>query len=452
MTVSHDAHAPFEVEGGASRAIFERARTVFPDGTTRSTISRDPFPTYVARGEGAYLVDVDGKRYLDLNGNFTTLIHGHSFEPVVAAVTRQLTSGTCFANPTEAEVNLASLLCSRVPRLDRIRFMNTGTEAVMFAIKAARAYTGRGGIAKIEGAYHGAYDWVEVAQSSGPDNWGALDQPAATPYYKGVPRGVLESVVPLSFNDAAGAARLLSSRARDLAAVIIDPMPSRAGLVAPDPEFIEAVQRTARAHGILVISDEVLNFRQAFEGASSRYGIEPDLFTFGKIIGGGFPIGAVGGSAEVMAVFSGDNGRAALPQGGTFSANPVSMVAGHAAMTALDADAFGHLDSLGEALRNNLRREIESSRAPFSVTGAASLLLIHPKRSAPRNFREAYQYPKEALVMREMTRFFFSKGIILPSGAASSLSMPMRLAEIEHITDVFASFLVEKAEAVDRIA
>ena len=452
MIGSHDRQPPFAVEGSASRAIFERARAVFPDGTTRSTISRDPFPTYVKRGEGAYLVDVDGRPYLDLNGNFTTLIHGHSFGPVVAAVTRQLTSGTCFANPTEAEVNLASLLCSRVPRLERIRFMNTGTEAVMFAIKAARAYTGREGIAKIEGAYHGAYDWVEVAQSSGPDNWGPRDQPAATPYYNGVPRNVLESVVPLNFNDAEGAERLLSSRAPDLAAVIIDPMPSRAGLVAPDPEFIQAVQRTARAHGILVISDEVLNFRQAHEGASSRYGIEADIFTLGKIIGGGFPIGAVGGSADVMAVFSGDNGRAMLPQGGTFSANPISMVAGHAAMTALDEDAFRHLEVLGEALRNNLRREIERSQAPFCVTGAASLLLIHPKRRPPRNFREAYQHPKEVSVMKEMTRYFFSKGIILPSGAASSLSMPMRLCEIEHISDVFASFLVEKAEAVDRIA
>src|SRR5207245_2616144 len=192
--------------------------------------------------------------------------------------------------------------------------------------KAARAFTGRYRIAKIEGAYHGAYDWVEVAQASVPENWGPLDHPAATPYYRGMPASVLDDVVVLRFNDPAGARQLLSRHAAEIAAVLIDPMPSRAGLVAPEPAFVSALQETARAHGILVISDEVLNFRQGYHGASVRYGLQPDLLALGKIIGGGFPIGAVGGRDEIMSVFDGSRGRPLLPQGGTFSANPISMV------------------------------------------------------------------------------------------------------------------------------
>ncbi|TGT71840.1 MULTISPECIES: aspartate aminotransferase family protein [unclassified Mesorhizobium] len=438
--------------GPQSRALFERAHAVFPDGTTRVTVERDPFPRYIAHAQGAYLTDADGKRFLDLNLNFTTLIHGHAFEPVIAAVESQIRNGTCFANPTEAEVELASLLCARVPRLERIRFVNTGTEAVMFAIKAARAFTGRSRIAKIEGAYHGAYDWVEVAQASVPENWGLPDSPAATPYYRGIPASVLDDVVVLRFNDAAAARQSLSKHARDLAAVLIDPMPSRAGLIAPEPEFIAAVQETAREHGILVISDEVLNFRQGSHGAAARYGLKPDLFALGKVIGGGFPIGAVGGLAEVMKVFDGSGGRPLLPQGGTFSANPISMVAGHAAMKALDEIAFARLERLGNALRNRLEDAIARANAPFSVTGAASLFRIHPKPRPPREFREAHWNAAEAKVMKEMTRSFTGHGIVLPVGAAACLATTMGEAEVDAVAGALEAFLAENADLVEEIS
>src|ERR1700722_13505610 len=247
--------------GRASRDAFERARSVFIDGTTRVTIERDPIPRYMERGEGAYLVDLDGRRFLDLNGNFTPLIHGHGFAPVIEAVTRQLRSGTCFANPTLAEIDLAELICGRVPGAETIRFVNTGSEAVMFAIKAARAFTGRSSIAKIEGAYHGAYDWVEVSQASLPDNWGPEDDPACVPYYRGMPASVLDEVVPLRFNDVAQVERRVAGHAARLAAIVLDPMPSRAGLIAPTPEFVAAIQRAAARHGIVLIADEVLSFR-----------------------------------------------------------------------------------------------------------------------------------------------------------------------------------------------
>ncbi|CCE10562.1 putative AtrB glutamate-1-semialdehyde 2,1-aminomutase [Bradyrhizobium sp. STM 3843] len=438
--------------GRASREAFERSRRVFVDGTTRVTIERDPIPRYAARGAGAYLFDLDGRRFLDLNGNFTTLIHGHGFAPVISAVTSQLRSGTCFANPTLAEIDLAELICGRVPGVETIRFVNTGSEAVMFAIKAARAFTGRASIAKIEGAYHGAYDWVEVSQASTPDDWGPESDPASVPYYRGMPASVLDEVVPLRFNDAARVEQRIAEHADRLAAIVVDPMPSRAGLIAPTPEFVAAIQRAAARHGIVLIADEVLSFRQGFEGASARYGLKPDLFTFGKIIGGGLPIGAIAGHREVMKVFDASGGRPLLPQGGTFSANPLSMVAGLASMTALDQAAFDHLETLGDRLRTQLGSVIARHRAPFSVSGVASLFRIHPKATLPRDFREATPSAAEAHVMKELTRSFAEAGIVLPVGAAACLSTPMTTGDIDLVASAFNDFLATRTDLIESLA
>jgi glutamate-1-semialdehyde 2,1-aminomutase len=432
--------------GPRSQAAFRRAREVFPDGTTRVTIERDPVPRYISHGHGAYLFDADGRKFLDLNANFTTLIHGHAFAPVIAALEQQLRAGTCFSNPTEKEIELAALICARVPGMDRIRFCNSGTEAVMFAIKAARAWTGRPGIAKIEGSYHGAYDWVEVSQASTPATWGSPAAPQPVGFYKGMPASVLNEVVPLRFNDPHGALHQIRRHAKSLAAIVIDPMPSRSGLIAPDPAFITALQHVAREQNVLIISDEVLNFRQSFHGAASRYGMQPDLYALGKIIGGGLPIGAVAGSAAVMEMFDADDKKPAVPQGGTFSANPMSMTAGLAAMQCLDQAAFAHLERLGDKLRARLVHAIERRQIAFSVSGAASLFRIHPKHRAPRDFREAFWSASETVVMKELTRFFAAEGIILPSGASACLSTPMGEAEIDLIGQVFERFLSSRAQ------
>jgi glutamate-1-semialdehyde 2,1-aminomutase len=437
--------------GPRSRSAFRRAEQVFPGGTTRVTIERDPVPRYVSHGRGAYLYDADGREFLDLNGNFTTLIHGHAFEPVISALERQLRDGTCFANPTEKEIELATLICARVPRLERIRFCNTGTEAVLFAVKAARAFTGRAAIAKIEGAYHGAYDWAEVSQASTPASWGDPAEPNAVANYSGTPASVLHDVVTLRFNEVEGAERLLRKHAGRLAAILLDPMPSRVGLIPPDPDFISCVQRIAREQNILVISDEVLNFRQSYQGAAARYGLEPDLYALGKIIGGGLPIGAVGGRAEVMAVFEASGQQPALPQGGTFSANPMSMVAGLAAMTALDRAAFAALEQLGQDLRSRLQETIEHWQAPFSITGAASLFRIHPKRGKLREFRDVFCSANEIDAVKDLTRVFADQGIILPTGATGCLSTPMGSAEIDLIVQAFEHFLETSRETYGKL-
>lgn len=410
-----------------SRELYRRGQAVFPGGVTRATIERDPHPIYVARGEGAFVIDVDGHRLLDLNNNFTTLLHGHAFEPVVEAVAQLLCAGSCFANPTIHEIALAELLVSRIPALEKIRFVNTGTEAVMFAVKAARAFTGRPAVARFEGAYHGAYDWAEGEQ------------------YRPAPRdGNHESdVLHLRFNDVAGTQAALTAHADRLAAVLIDPMPSRAGLIAPTREFITELMTVARQHGILIIADEVLNLRQGFCGASHRYGLQPDLLTAGKIIGGGFPIGAVGGRGDVMAVFGAGANAATVSQGGTFSANPVSMRAGLVAMEAADERCFEELERKGDALRARLSSIAAQAQAPFSVTGAASLFRIHGKRQAPRTYAETLACAEEEKRLVALTRFFRAQDILLPLGAAASLSTAMTNDDLDHVAKTFAAFVAE---------
>ncbi|WP_113405233.1 aspartate aminotransferase family protein [Rhizobium sp. SYY.PMSO] len=419
-----------------SAHLFHRGNHVFPAGLTRSTVEKDPIPIYLARGEGAYVWDEDDNRLLDLNNNFTTLIHGHGFEPVIDVVERVLKTGTCFANPTEHEIALAELLVSRIPAIDRVRFVNSGTEAVMFAVKAARAYTRRSTIVRFTGAYHGAYDWAEAGQGGTVTDTG---RPKLG--YPGAPPAVADNVIVLDFNDAAGIEQAIVPRAGDIAAILIDPTPSRAGLLHPTPEFVAAVSAVALKYDILLIADEVLNLRQGFAGASARYGLEPDLITVGKIIGGGFPIGAIGGRADVMAVFGVDDKTPLVSQGGTFSANPVSMVAGKAAMDALTVEAFDRLERLGDRVRTGLTEAALKRNAPFSVSGVASLFRVHPRKAAPVNSSSATMTPAEAVTMRALSRHFLASGILLPFGAAACLSTPMTDADVDTVIDTFDDFL-----------
>lgn len=435
-----------------SSQLFARAKGVFVDGTTRITVERDPIPRYATRGEGAYLIDADGNRILDLNNNFTTLIHGHAYAPIEEALIRQIRSGTCFANPTEHEIVLAELLCERVPAIDSMRFVNSGSEAVMFAIKAARAFTGRSAIAKIEGAYHGSYDWAEVSQASSPANWGPASAPASVVAYRGAPASVLDEVVTLRLNDPESADRLIRENGQRLAAILLDPTPSRAGLITPTQEFIAAVTKAARAHGVLLIADEVLNFRQAYQGASHRHHIDADLITLGKIIGGGLPIGAIGGRHDVMSVFDAGKSRPLLPQGGTFSANPLSMVAGLASMRGLTPAAFAHLETLGEHVRSGLRATIDRHGVPLSVTGVASLFRIHPSKVEPREYRDTVLEPPQVKAMSALNRHFVNQGVLMPLGAAASLSMPMTTADCDLILSAFEEFVIHQPDLMEALA
>src|SRR5215467_13259924 len=380
--------ASYSDPGSASARLYERARKVIPGGTSKANLHMRPHPCYVASGAGCRVTDVDGVERLDAINNFTALIHGHGFPPIVEAVTRQVSRGTAFATSTPEEVALAELITARVPAVERVRFGNSGTEAVMMAIKAARAYTGRDRIAKFEGAYHGYYDDVQVSFSSRPDDWGPDDAPASVPSSGGIPKHrVLETLV-LPWNDRDACERLIERHATELAAVLVDPLSNRMGFIPPAKGFLDILRQITRRHGILVIFDEIISFRVSYHGAQGRYGGEPDLTAFGKIIGGGFPVGATGGRAEVMEVFDPGTRGARILSGGTFSANPVSMTGGLATMRAMTPDAFDRLEALGARLRARVSEVFRAAGVPGQVTGEGSLFRFMFTDRPLRSYRD----------------------------------------------------------------
>lgn len=421
-----------------SAHAFARAKSFFPGGTTRMTQPKDPHPIYMARGAGCRLTDIDGHTYVDFHNNFAALIHGHAFAPVAAAVTQQMALGTCFANPTLAEIDLAQILCERFPGAERIRFCNSGTEAVMFAIKAARAATGRTRIAKFEGAFHGLYDWAEVSEASHPGNWGNISAPRSTPHGAVTPASVLADVVALPFNHVDESRRLIEQHKHELAAVLICLMPSRAGLIPLLPQYVRMLREVTARHGILLIDDEVLNGRLSYSGAAGHYGLEPDLLTLGKIIGGGLPIGAVAGRATTMAVFDNTGHEPLAPHSGTFSANPLSMVAGIAAMRALTPAVLDRLNGLGERLRTSLQERARQLGQEWSVTGLGSAFKIHPKANAPTDNRESWLNPMEQARLRALWAGMHERGLLFANHGLGLLSTPMGEAEIDAFVAAFA--------------
>lgn len=429
-----------------SKALYDRAVASLPGGNSRTTVFMSPYPIYAARGEGCRVWDVDGNVFIDCINNFTSLIHGHAHPRLVEAATRQIALGTAFGLPTESEIDLAELLASRLPAVDQLRFANSGTEAVMMALKAARAFTGRPKIAKCEGAYHGAYDYAEVSLDPTPDAWGR-NAPVSVAYAKGTPENVLADVVTIPFNDPEAAVSLIREHGAELAGVLVDPMPNRAGLVPADRAYLEALRAVTRETGALLIFDEVITFRLGYHGAQGLWGIDPDLTTLGKIMGGGFPVGAIGGRAEVMAVFDPRHGKPALPHGGTFSANPVTMRAGLAAMELLDEAAFKRLDALGDAVRDGINTAFRKHGVPGRAVGLGSLLKIHFSEREIRDYRSAYVTAQEARRQAVFSRGLLDRGILAAGYGLMALSTPMTSAETDAIVAAVGASLAEVAAA-----
>lgn len=349
--------AAYRARTPRSAELFSRATAALPGGSTRTTVYFDPYPPYLERGTGSRVVDVDGNSYLDLLNNYTSLILGHAHPDVVAAVARQLPNGSAFGAPSPIELELAEAIKARVATIEELRFTNSGTEATMFALRLARAHTDRSVIAKFEGAYHGTHDW-------------AL---AGTP---GVPDAVNQLVIELPYNDAEGVQQRLAGREKDVAAIIIEPVLGAGGMRPADPEFLRYLRKFTRAHGIVLIFDEVIAFRIGYHGAQGVLGGDPDLTTLGKIIGGGYPLAAFGGRREIMQRF--DARRAdSLGHGGTFNGNPVAATAGLATLHNLPPECIDELNHMGERLRADLNERVRRARLDVEVTGAGSLFQIH---------------------------------------------------------------------------
>ena len=425
-----------------SAALGARARAVFPGGGTRGLTQLAPYPIYAREARGCRVTDVDGVERIDFINNYTVQLFGHSHPAIVEAVVKQAERFMSLTLATESEIELAERICGRAPSLQNIRFTNTGTEAVMHAIKGARAFTGRPKIAKCEGVYHGAYDYAEASLDPDPQNWGT-ESPRAVGYARGTPEGLLRDVVVIPFNDVARSRQILDRHADELAAVLIDLVPARCGGLPMSPAYIDMLHEFRRSSGALIIDDEVITFRLHEGGAQTLYGLEPDLTTLGKVIGGGLPIGAVAGTEEAMAVYDSSAGKAACPQSGTFTANPLSMAAGVAAMELFTGEAVARLNALGESAREKLREAFRVAGAEGQVTGEGSLILFHMSDEPLTDYRAVYRAGTEGRDRRleALFRALLNRGVVTSVSGMACLSTPMEEAEIDHLADAVLASL-----------
>ncbi|SFC17141.1 aspartate aminotransferase family protein [Pseudoalteromonas denitrificans] len=426
-----------------SAALFERAKKVLPGGISRNTIFKLPHPDYVEKGEGCIVTDINGKQYIDFANNMASLIHGHAHPIVTKAIVEQVQKGTAFTMASEVEVQYAELLCSRVPGFEKIRFVNSGTEAVMAMIKSARAFTGKAKIAKVEGAYHGAYDYAEVSQTANPNNWGQEDKPNSVPVAYGTPEKALDDVIIIPYNDIPKALEILDKHTGDIAAILLDPVSHRVGMVPANDDFVEALYEWTRKQKALLLFDEVITFRVGFSGAQQRYKVSPDLTAMGKMIGGGFPVGAFAGRSDVMSVLDPTQPKVLLPHSGTFSANPVTMVAGLTAMKLFDHNAVEKINALGDFAREKIRLSIKKVGIKACVTGAGSMLRVHLKAKVPTNYRDAFMSAQENAALKILLAHSTENGIMLINTCSAMLSTVMTEKEILILCNVLESGFIK---------
>jgi glutamate-1-semialdehyde 2,1-aminomutase len=366
--------------------LFKRAEARTPGGVNspvRAFRAVGGTPLFFTRGEGARVWDADGSGYIDYVGSWGPLIAGHAHPAVVQAVQRAATKGLSFGAPNEIEVEMAELLCRLVPSMAQVRLVSSGTEATMSAIRLARGFTGRPKIVKFEGCYHGHADALLVKAGSGALT---LGQPSSA----GVPAAMTMHTLVLEYNNVDALARAFEASGSEIAAVIVEPVAGNMNLVAPQPQFLGALRELCTRHGALLIFDEVMTgFRVALGGAQALYGITPDLTTLGKVIGGGMPVGAFGGRAEVM--------RALAPlgpvyQAGTLSGNPVALAAGMATLALVQAPGFH--DALAETSRALCERLTEAARAcdvAFCAASIGGMFGLYFRETPPESYAEVMQ-------------------------------------------------------------
>ncbi|MGB8414271.1 MAG: aminotransferase class III-fold pyridoxal phosphate-dependent enzyme [Candidatus Binatus sp.] len=343
-----------------SAQLSKRAERVMPGGDTRTTTYHRPYPLTLKRGEGPFVWDVDGNKYIDLLGNYTSLVHGNAYPPIVEAVNKAVRDGSSWPARSEAQIELATLLCERVASVDRVRFCNSGTEAGMLAAHVARRLTGRKLILMARYGYHGSYDDLEI---------GLAGQEG-------------ERTMLADFGEATVFEALLYERGSEIAAVFLEPILGSAGIVEPPADFLGRVAEAAHSAGAMFVVDEVITMRLAEGGAQQIFDVKPDLTMFGKIIGGGFPVGAIGGSEEVMSAFDPRN-RGTIFHSGTFNGNPVTCAAGAVSVRELTQARIDKMANQAERLAAELARAARQVGLPFSVRHYGSLMNVFFLKEPP---------------------------------------------------------------------
>ena len=397
---------PKNQKASKSKKLFERAKKTIPGGVNSPVRAFSPYPFFTSSAKGSKIFDVDGNKYIDYCMAYGPLILGHGNPKIQEKVKAQLLNGSMFGTPTELEVEFAEIIAQSVPCIDMMRVINSGTEATMHAIRVARGFTSRSKIIKFEGCYHGAHDYVLVKAGSGASTFGAPDS-------LGVPVNTIKNTILLPFNDEEAFVNTINKEGNEIAAVIIEPVIGNAGVILPNEGYLQLIRQITEEKGILLIFDEVITgFRLGTGGAQEHYNVNPDLVTLGKIIGGGFPIGAFGGKKEIMSLIS-PVGK--VYQAGTLSGNPISVTAGLTALKILLDERNRIYDSLrksGEKMRKGLKEQAEDAKVPVQVNGLESMFQIFFIDKPVNNYSDAKS--SDLNKFQRYRQKLLSKGIFVP--------------------------------------
>lgn len=373
------------MKNNRSEALYARARKCIPGGVNspvRAFRSVGTVPRFIKEADGAYITDEDNNRYLDFVSSWGPMMLGHNHPEVCSAVERSIRNGLSYGAATKLEVEMAELICSLVPSIEMVRMVNSGTEAVMSAVRLARGYTGKDKIIKMEGCYHGHSDALLVKAGSGLMTEGI-------PSSAGVTAGTAADTLSVPYNDLERTRALFERYGQDIAAVIIEPVAANMGVVLPEEDYLEGLRKLCDAHGSLLIFDEVITgFRIGIKGAQGYYGVRADLVTYGKIIGGGMPVGAFGGRKEIMELLA---PLGPVYQAGTLSGNPVAMTAGLTTLRYLadHPNLYADLGARGDRMRRDMREICERKQLPFQVSGTGSLSCLFFTDRPVRNYDDA---------------------------------------------------------------
>ena len=421
----------------SKQAVEEWASKYVPDGDYRHAVWFEPYPTVMVEGEGCYLHDVDGHSYIDYSNCWTAMLLGNNHPKVVEAIKEQVQKGLAVAAPTESAYQWAQIICERVASVDRMRFCCSGSEAAMFAIRGARAYTGKDKILKMEGNYHGTYDPLE------PDvGWQQLPT--------GLPRSVEKDVLITRFNDNEAAESIIKGHKDELAAVIVEGIMGAGGLIPPKDDYLKFLRKVTIESNVLLIIDEVISFRLATGGAQQIYDVKPDLTVFGKTIGGGLPVGGFGGTKDVMAVFSPKQKRPAHHTG-TFVATPIVVAAGIAALGEMTKETLDRINALGDSLAEDLERVLANLRIKAQMTGYGSLHQIH-FTPEPVTHAAVSLLNQNRDILRLFHLAMLNRDVFMPNRGMYNVSMPMTEMEINKAVVATADALSELKPLIKGIA
>jgi len=420
-----------------SEALFTEAKTLMPGGVNspvRAFKAVGGTPVFFKSAKGAYLFDADNNRYVDYVSSWGAILLGHADARVIQAIGDAAANGTSFGAPHEGEVRLAREILARVPALERIRFVNSGTEATLATIRLVRAATGRTKVIKFEGNYHGAVDSLLAKAGSGIATFGLPDS-------AGVPTTITHDTLLARYNDAENVKAILEANPGQVAAIMVEPVAGNMGLVPPDPGFLLNLRELCDHHGALLVFDEVMTgFRVAKGGASERFGIKPDLICMGKVIGGGLPVGAYGGREELMNLVA---PLGPMYQAGTLSGNPLAMAAGYAALSNLDQSVYDHLESVSARLEAGMNQVFGAAGVPAQVQRVGSMISVYFADEPVHNFDQANVSNKA--LFGKLFHAMLDKGFYLPPSALEAwfLTASHTNEDIDLTVEAFAQSLKE---------